>query len=41
MDPMEQAEADMLRKEAENRRDLESAIGLEQFLSRKDLSDRG
>jgi hypothetical protein len=41
MDPMEQAEAEMVRKEEENRRDLESAIGLEHFLERRDLSDRG
>lgn len=41
MDPMEQAEAEMLRKEEENRRDLESAIGLENFLDRRDFSDRG
>lgn len=41
MDPMEQAEAEMLRKEEENRRDLESAIGLENFMDRRDFSDRG
>lgn len=41
MDPMEQAEAEMLRKEEENQRDLERAIGLADFLSRRDLMDRG
>lgn len=41
MDPMEQAEAEMLRKEEDNRRDLESAIGLENFMDRRDYSDRG
>ena len=38
---MEQAEAEMLRKEEENQRDLLNAIGLEDFLNKKDFSEKG
>lgn len=41
MDPMEQAEQEMLRRELENQRDLESAVGMDDFLARRDFSDRG
>lgn len=41
MDPMEQNEEEMRRKEEEHQRDLEETIGLGDFFSTKDLSTRG
>ncbi len=41
MDPMEQAEEEMRRREEENQKDLEDTIGLDDFISRRDLSNRG
>mmetsp|Transcript_24130 Transcript_24130/g.24718 ORF Transcript_24130/g.24718 Transcript_24130/m.24718 type:complete len:810 (+) Transcript_24130:123-2552(+) len=41
MDPMEQNEEEMRRKEEEHQRDLEETIGLGDFFSSKDLSTRG
>jgi hypothetical protein len=41
MDPMEQAEEEMRRREEENQKDLEDTIGLDDFISRRDLANRG
>jgi hypothetical protein len=41
MDPMEQNEEEMRRKEEENQRDLEETIGLGDYFSSRDLSTRG
>lgn len=41
MDPMEAAEAELIRKEEEELNDVREAIGLEDFLSKRDFSDRG
>jgi ankyrin repeat protein len=41
MDPMEAAEAEIIRKEEEELNDVREAIGLEDFLSKRDFSDRG
>ena len=41
MDPMEQDEEDMRRKEEETQRDLEETIGLIDFIADRDLSGRG
>ena len=41
MDPMEQAEAELLRKEEENQRDLINSIGLDDFIATRDLSEKG
>jgi hypothetical protein len=41
MDPMEQNEEEMRRKEEEHQRDLEETIGLGDFFAGKDLTTRG
>jgi hypothetical protein len=41
MNPMELQEEEMLRKERENQRDLEDTIGLVNFISKRDLVNRG
>ena len=38
---MEQAEEEMRRREEENQKDLEDTIGLDDFIPRRDLSNRG
>jgi hypothetical protein len=41
MNPMEIQEEEMLRKERENQKDLEDTIGLVNFISKRDLVNRG
>ena len=41
MNPMELQEEEMLRKERENQKDLEETIGLINFISKRDLVNRG
>ena len=41
MNPMEIQEEEMLRKERENQKDLENTIGLVNFISKRDLVNRG